>query len=216
MQGSAHPAKAVVTGEETLICDLGKGLRIRCRSAPFLQLYKGVQPPGPNPTRCGAAAYLIHDLHLPVPDEVVHVPSVEMAGCQGGAHHLLAQAAVEEAWQYAQERTQFGKPIAQHQAIQWKVADMATEVDAARLLTLRAATMKDKGLRHTPESAMAKLFASEVANRAAKEAVQIFGGYGYLSDYPVERNYRDAKITEIYEGTSEVQRIVIAANLLKD
>jgi len=128
----------------------------------------------------------------------------------------IARAALEASVKYALERESFGKPIAQHQAIQWKVADMATELDAARLLTLRAATMKDKGLRHTPESAMAKLFASEVANRAAKEAVQIFGGYGYLSDYPVERNYRDAKITEIYEGTSEVQRIVIAANLLKD
>ena len=93
---------------------------------------------------------------------------------------------------------------------------MATELDAARLLTWQAAVMKDRGVKHSMQSAMAKVFASEVANRAAKEAVQIFGGNGYVEDFPVERHYRDAKITEIYEGTSEVQRLVIAANLLKE
>ncbi len=93
---------------------------------------------------------------------------------------------------------------------------MATEVDAARLLTWRAAVLKDKGVRFSAEAAMAKLFASDVANRAAREAVQVYGGYGYLADYPVERHLRDAKITEIYEGTSEIQRLVIAASLLKD
>ena len=92
---------------------------------------------------------------------------------------------------------------------------MATEIDGARLLTWKAAALKDAGARHSQESAMCKLFASEVANRAAKEAVQIFGGNGYVEDYPVERHFRDAKITEIYEGTSEIQRLVIAANLLK-
>jgi len=128
----------------------------------------------------------------------------------------IARACLEDATKYALERQTFGKPIAQHQAIQWKLADMATEIDAARVLTWRAASMKDRGVRHSPESAMAKLLASDAANRAAREAVQIFGGYGYLEDYPVERHFRDAKITEIYEGTSEIQRLVIAGSLLKE
>ena len=128
----------------------------------------------------------------------------------------IARAAFEDATRYALERKTFGHPIADHQAIQFKLADMCTEIDAARLLVWRAAVKKDKGARHTTESSMAKLFASEVANRAAKEAVQVFGGYGYLTDFPVERHFRDAKITEIYEGTSEIQRLVIASALLKD
>ena len=128
----------------------------------------------------------------------------------------IARASLEDATAYALERKTFGKAIAQHQAIQWKLADMATEIDAARLLTWKAASLKDAGVRHGQEAAMAKLFASEVANRAAKECVQIFGGNGYVEDYPAERHFRDAKITEIYEGTSEIQRIVIASQLLKD
>ncbi|HEX4515976.1 MAG TPA: acyl-CoA dehydrogenase family protein, partial [Polyangiaceae bacterium] len=105
--------------------------------------------------------------------------------------------------------------ISQHQAIQFMLADMATQLDAARLLTWRAATMKDKGARHSMESAEAKLFASETATRVAHKCIQIFGGYGYSTEYPAERHYRDARITEIYEGTSEIQRIVIAANLMR-
>ena len=128
----------------------------------------------------------------------------------------IARAAFEEATRYALERKTFGHPIADHQAIQFKLADMCTEIDAARLLTWRAAVEKDRGGRHTTASSMAKLFASEVANRVAKEAVQVFGGYGYLTDFPVERHFRDAKITEIYEGTSEIQRLVIASSLLKE
>lgn len=128
----------------------------------------------------------------------------------------IARASFEDAGRYALERKTFGQPIANHQSIQWKLADMATEIDAARLLTLRAATLKDRGVRHSKESAMAKLFASEAANRAAKECVQIFGGNGYVEDFPAERHYRDAKITEIYEGTSEIQRLVIAAAVLKE
>jgi butyryl-CoA dehydrogenase len=128
----------------------------------------------------------------------------------------IARASLEDATAYALERKTFGKPIAQHQAIQWKLADMATEIDGARLLTWKAAALKDVGARHSQESAMCKLFASEVANRAAKEGVQIFGGNCYVEDYPAERHFRDAKITEIYEGTSEIQRIVIANQLLKD
>jgi butyryl-CoA dehydrogenase len=128
----------------------------------------------------------------------------------------IARAAFEDAVQYAQERKTFGQPIADHQAIQFKLADMCTEIEAARLLLWRAAVKKDSGARYTTEAAKAKLFASEVANRAAKEALQVFGGYGYLTDFPAERHYRDAKITEIYEGTSEIQRLVIASSLLKD
>ena len=147
---------------------------------------------------------------------------VAMATLDGGRIGIAAQAlgiaraSLEDALAYAAERKTFGKPIAQHQAIQFKLADMATELDGARLLTWRAATLKDAGVRHSAESSMAKVFASEVCNRAAKEAVQIFGGNGYVEDFPVERHFRDAKITEIYEGTSEIQRLVIAGSLLKE
>ncbi len=127
----------------------------------------------------------------------------------------IARAALEDSLAYAQQRRSFGKPIAQHQAIQFKLADMATEIDAARLLVLRAAWLKDREQPYGKEAAMAKLYASDVANRAAREAIQIFGGNGYVTEFPVERHFRDAKITEIYEGTSEIQRMVIANHLAK-
>jgi alkylation response protein AidB-like acyl-CoA dehydrogenase len=126
----------------------------------------------------------------------------------------IGRGALEDALQYAQQREQFGQPIAHFQAIQWKLADMATELDAARLLVMRAAWLKDQGLRVTKESAMAKLYASEAATRACNAALQIHGGYGYMKDYPVERYLRDAKICEIGEGTSEIQRLIIARQLL--
>lgn len=126
----------------------------------------------------------------------------------------IARAALEDAIAYAKERRQFGRPITEFQATQWKIADMATRIQAGRLLTYRAAWIRDQGRRHSREAAMAKLFASETAMWAAGQAVQIFGGYGYIQDYPVERHFRDAKITEIYEGTSEIQRLVIARHLL--
>jgi butyryl-CoA dehydrogenase len=126
----------------------------------------------------------------------------------------IARAALEASRDYSKQRIQFGKPIAANQAIQFMLADMATEIDAARLLTLNAALLKDRGMRHTKESSMAKLYASEAAMRASIKGVQIFGGYGYMMDYPAQRFMRDAKITEIYEGTSEVQRMVIAHALL--
>ena len=126
----------------------------------------------------------------------------------------IARAALEASLGYAKQRVQFGKPIAANQAIQFMLADMATEIDAARLLALNAALLKDQGLRHTKESSMAKLYASEAAMRAGIKGVQIFGGYGYMMDYPAQRFLRDAKVTEIYEGTSEVQRMVIANALL--
>jgi butyryl-CoA dehydrogenase len=128
----------------------------------------------------------------------------------------IARAAFEEARAYALDRKTFGQPIAQHQAIQFMLADMATELDAARLLTHKAARLKDAGVRHSAESAMAKLYASEMASRVANKALQVFGGQGYSKEFDAERHVRDARITEIYEGTSEIQRLVISASLLKD
>jgi butyryl-CoA dehydrogenase len=127
----------------------------------------------------------------------------------------IAQGAFEAALSYAQQRQAFGHPIADFQAIQFMLADMATEIDAARLLLRRAAWKQDSGARFSMEAAIAKLFASEMSTRVAHKAIQIHGGYGYSSEYPVERAYRDARITEIYEGTSEIQRLVIAAWVLK-
>ncbi len=127
----------------------------------------------------------------------------------------IARAAFEAAAEYAGDRKTFGKRIIDHQAVGFMLADMLTAIDAARLLTYRAAWLKSRGQNHTRESAMAKLFASETANKCAKDGLQIFGGNGYVTEYPAERHFRDAKITEIYEGTSEIQRLVIAASLLK-
>jgi alkylation response protein AidB-like acyl-CoA dehydrogenase len=126
----------------------------------------------------------------------------------------IAQAAYDVAREYALERRQFGQRIAEFQAIQWKLADMATQIDAARLLVYRAAWLKQEGRPHTEAGAKAKLFASELARRQTAEAIQVLGGYGYTKEFPVERYYRDAKITEIYEGTSEIQRLVIARSIL--
>ncbi|MGH9571039.1 MAG: acyl-CoA dehydrogenase family protein [Candidatus Angelobacter sp.] len=128
----------------------------------------------------------------------------------------MAQGAYEAALKYSKERKQFGKLISDFQAIQWKLADMATEIDAARLLTMRAASMKDAGMKTTLESSMAKLYSGEVAVRCANEGVQIHGGYGFIKDYPAEKFYRDVKLCTIGEGTSEIQRLVIARQILKD
>jgi len=158
------------------------------------------------------------------PERLLHAEGkgfeVAMATLDGGRIGIaaqalgIAQAAYEAARAYALERKQFGKRIAEFQAIQWKLADMATEIDAARMLVYRAAWLKQQGRPHTEEGAKAKLFASEMARRQTAEAIQIFGGYGYTKEFPVERYYRDAKITEIYEGTSEIQRLVIARSIL--
>jgi len=128
----------------------------------------------------------------------------------------LAQGCLIESLKYSQERKQFGKPLAAFQATQFKLADMKTNIDAARLLTFRAAYLKDNGKKNNREAAIAKLFASEIAEKASSEAVQIHGGYGFVKDYPVEKFYRDVKLCTIGEGTSEIQRIVIARDLLKD
>jgi butyryl-CoA dehydrogenase len=145
---------------------------------------------------------------------------VAMATLDGGRIGIaaqavgIAQAAYDVAREYAKERYAFGRPIAELQAIQQKLADMSTEIDAARLLTYRAAWLKEHDLPHTEAGAKAKLYASEAARRQTAEAIQVLGGYGYTKEFPVERYYRDAKVTEIYEGTSEIQRLVIAREIL--
>jgi len=145
---------------------------------------------------------------------------VAMATLDGGRIGIgaqavgIAQAAYDVAREYAKERHAFGRPIGELQLVQQKLADMSTEIDAARLLVHRAAVLKDRGEPHTEAGAKAKLYASETARRQTAEAIQILGGYGYTKEFPVERYYRDAKVTEIYEGTSEIQRLVIARELL--
>jgi len=144
-----------------------------------------------------------------------------MKTLEGGRIGIASQAlgissgAYDLAMEYSKQRKTFGKSLAEHQAIQFKLADMATEIEAARLLCLKAAWLKDNGLPYIKASSMAKLFASEVAMKTTIEAVQIHGGYGYVKEYHVERLMRDAKITQIYEGTSEIQRIIIAREMLK-
>jgi butyryl-CoA dehydrogenase len=128
----------------------------------------------------------------------------------------IAQAAFEEAVRYARQRQQFGVPLARHQSIQNMIADMATQIDAARLMVYRAAALKEKNLPFGKAAAMAKLFAAEVATQVTDLAVQIHGGYGYSKSYPVERYYRDARVTRIYEGTSEIHRMVIAKSVMEE
>jgi butyryl-CoA dehydrogenase len=157
-------------------------------------------------------------------DRLLHAENkgftVAMATLDGGRIGIaaqalgIAQAAYDVAREYAKERQAFGRRIGDFQAIQWKLADMSTEIDAARMLIYRAAWLKARGRPHTEAGAKAKLYASEMARRQTAEAIQILGGYGYTKEFPVERYYRDAKITEIYEGTSEIQRLVIARQIL--
>ncbi len=189
---------------------------------------KGVRT-GPPDDKLGirgskSSQIYLDDVRLPadaVLGDVGRGFAVAMSTLDGGRIGIAAQAlgiaraALEDALAYAQQRRTMGKPIIQHQAISFKLADMATEIDAARLLVWRAAWLKDNKLPYGKEASMAKLYASDVANRAAREAIQIFGGNGYVTEFPVERHFRDAKITEIYEGTSEIQRLVIAGYLAK-
>jgi butyryl-CoA dehydrogenase len=173
---------------------------------------------------CSGTSELVYD-DMEVPRENMLLEErkgfgVAMATLDGGRIGIAAQAlgiaqrALDLSVQQAKTRKTFGRPIADHQAIQWKIADMSSRIEAARLLTWRAAVLKSRGERASYECSMAKLMASETANFCAYEAVQIFGGYGYSREYEVERLYRDARITTLYEGTSEIQRIVIAKNLL--
>jgi len=191
------------------------------RTAPGLKVGRAIDKMGIR----GSDTVELHleDCRVPVANRILeegHGFRVAMQALDGGrigvaAQALgIAQASLEAAARYARERVQFDKPISEFQAIQWMVADMAAEIDAARLLTLRAAWLKDQGLPCGPQASMAKLLASRVARTAADRAVQIHGGYGYTKEFPVERYYRDAKVTELYEGTSEIQRIVIANSIL--
>jgi butyryl-CoA dehydrogenase len=186
-------------------------------------------PDGPKPVReeekLGLNSSSTADLELDaVPAERLGAPGtgmrIALSTLDGGRIGIaaqavgIAQAALDLASGYAKERHAFGGPIARLQAIQQKLADMQTEIEAARALTWRAARLKQEGLPHTAEGAQAKLFASAVARRQTGEAIQVLGGYGYTREFPAERYYRDAKVTEIYEGTSEIQRLVIARHLL--
>ena len=170
---------------------------------------------GPKENKLGIRGSDTHSLLF----DDVKVPKANRIGEEGFGFKFalgIASGAYELARDYAKERQTFGKPIANHQAIQFKLADMATQIEAARLLCLKAAWLKDHGQPYTRAAAMAKLYASEVAMKTTVEAVQIHGGYGYVKEYHVERLMRDAKITQIYEGTSEIQRMVIARELLRD
>ena len=188
--------------------------------APGLQKVRKEKKLGIRATDTAALAF--EDLRIPEENllgERDHGFRVALATLDGGRIGIACQAlgiargSYEAARDYAQERQQFDKPIAEFQAIRFKLADMATEIDAARLLIHHAADLRDREKNYTKAASMAKLFASDLAVRASREAIQIFGGYGYLRDYPVEKRYRDAKITELYEGTSEIQRLVIAREL---
>jgi alkylation response protein AidB-like acyl-CoA dehydrogenase len=172
----------------------------------------------------GTAELIMEDCRLPKDNLLGQVGQgfyIAMNTLDGGRIGIAAQAlgiaraALEAATEYSKTRIQFGQPISKLQAIQWMIADMATELDAARLLTLRAAFLKDQKQRYEKEAAMAKLYASEAASRITTKAIQIHGGYGYIQEYNVERHFRDARITEIYEGTSEIMRLVISSNILK-
>ncbi|MDN9009244.1 acyl-CoA dehydrogenase [Brevibacillus laterosporus] len=168
---------------------------------------------------------IMEDVRVPVANRLGEEGQgfkIAMMTLDGGRNGIAAQAlgiaqgAFEHALSYAKERIQFGKPIAALQAIQFKLADMATQIEAARLLTYQAAWLEDKGLPYGKASAMSKVFAGDIAMQVTTEAVQVFGGYGYTREYPVERFMRDAKITQIYEGTNEIQRVVISNLLLKE
>jgi butyryl-CoA dehydrogenase len=192
------------------------------KGAPGFRVGKEEKKMGINATACSELIFT--DCVVPVANRIGNEGEgyrVALSTLDGGRIGIAAQAtgiaqgAFEAALKWAQERMAFGQPIAQFQAIQFMLADMATEIDAARLLVWKAAWKQDSGGRFSQEAATAKLFASEMATRVTHKAIQIHGGYGYSREYPVERAYRDARITEIYEGTSEIQRLVIAAWVLK-
>jgi alkylation response protein AidB-like acyl-CoA dehydrogenase len=185
---------------------------------------------GPAEKKMGLKGSPTHSLTL----EDLHVPEDHLLGTEGrglqqtmavldggrvgiGALAVgLAQSAFEAAVRYARERQTFGKPIAEHQAIQWMLADAATEIEAARMMVYRAAWLKASGRPFTTAASMAKLFATEMAERVCRNAIQVHGGYGYSREYPVELTYRDARLMTIGEGTSEVQRLIIARSVLND
>src|SRR5713101_3721835 len=192
------------------------------RGTPGFKVGKEEKKLGIHATACTELSFT--DCEVPVENRIGNEGEgykIAMTTLDGGRIGIaaqatgIAQAAFEQALAYAKQRQAFGHPIADFQAIQFMLADMATEIDAARLLVRKAAWKSDSGGRFSMEASIAKLFASELATRATHKAIQIHGGYGYSAEYPVERMYRDARITEIYEGTSEIQRLVIAAWVLK-
>jgi len=192
------------------------------RGTPGFKVGKEEKKLGINATACVELSFT--DCEVPIENRIGNEGEgykVALSTLDGGRIGIAAQAvgiaqgAFEEALKYSQQRMAFGHPISNFQAIQFMLADMATEIDAARLLARKAAWKQDIGARFTMEASIAKLFASEMATRVTHKAIQIHGGYGYSREYPVERMYRDARITEIYEGTSEIQRLVIAAWVLK-
>ncbi len=169
------------------------------------------------------AEFLFENCRVPVADRLGDEGEgfkIVLGSLDGGRIGIAAQAvgiavaAYDASLAYARERKSFGVPIGEHQMVQWMLADMATAIEAARLLTRRAAFLEDRGLPFGPEASMAKLFASEMAMRVTTDAIQVHGGYGFITDYPVERHFRDAKITQLYEGTSQIQKLVIARHLL--
>ena len=192
------------------------------RGTPGFKVGKEEKKLGINATACVELSFT--DCEVPIENRIGNEGEgykVALSTLDGGRIGIAAQAvgiaqgAFEEALKYSQQRMAFGQPISNFQAIQFMLADMATEIDAARLLARKAAWKQDIGARFSMEASIAKLFASEMATRVTHKAIQIHGGYGYSREYPVERMYRDARITEIYEGTSEIQRLVIAAWVLK-
>ena len=192
------------------------------KGTPGFKIGKEEKKLGINATACSELVFT--DCEVPASNRIGNEGDgykVALSTLDGGRIGIasqatgIAQGAFEAALKWSQERMAFGQPIAQFQAIQFMLADMATEIDAARLLVRKAAWKQDSGSRFSLEASTAKLFASEMATRVAHKAIQIHGGYGYSREYPVERAYRDARITEIYEGTSEIQRLVIAAWVLK-
>jgi alkylation response protein AidB-like acyl-CoA dehydrogenase len=192
------------------------------KGTPGFQIGKEEKKLGINATACSELVFT--DCEVPASHRIANEGDgykVALSTLDGGRIGIasqatgIAQGAFEAALKWSEARMAFGHPIAQFQAIQFMLADMATEINAARLLVRKAAWKQDSGSRFSLEASTAKLFASEMATRVAHKAIQIHGGYGYSREYPVERAYRDARITEIYEGTSEIQRLVIAAWVLK-
>ena len=192
------------------------------KAAPGFRVGKEEKKLGIHATACCELAFT--DCEVPVANRIgnegegykIALSTLDSGRIGIGAQAVgIAQGAFEAALDYSQQRMAFGHPISQFQAIQFMLADMTTEIDAARLLVRKAAWKQDTGARFSMEAAIAKLFASEMATRVTHKAIQIHGGYGYSREYPVERAYRDARITEIYEGTSEIQRLVISSWVLK-
>ncbi len=220
--GGAADAAIVYVNTEPTKGEKGITALVVERGTPGFKLGKEEKKLGINATACCELVFT--DCEVPVTNRIGNEGEgykVALSTLDGGRIGVgaqatgIAQGAFEAALQYSQQRMAFGQPISQFQAIQFMLADMATEIDASRLLVRKAAWKQDTGARFTMDAAIAKLFASEMATRVTHKAIQIHGGNGYSREYPVERNYRDARITEIYEGTSEIQRLVISSWVLR-